>query len=260
MKRTIILMLLTACAAVVWAEEGYRIFTDVQGRAITAKILDYDVRKQTLLVQMENGRKGRISVARLSAEDQEYIRTWRRIQNFMDEEKFVVECTKTLVDSLKEEKRRKLHYTGGDSIEDFLFRTVKWEKIAFGFEFQNKNKLPLDHLRMEYHIYYEQSRMTKDQEHPGLKPVPEQLVFEGTSDLPPVPGNGRISVTTESVEIYEDDLNPLPIEGGDHRVGGKGRVFGIRARIFMTLESGEEMMRTFHHPESLSADDFPWNP
>lgn len=64
------------------------------------------------------------------------------------------------------------------------------------------------------------------------------------------------SVTTQSVEVHNDNVNPVPTKVD--RFGGKGEVHGIRARLYMKMASGTEIMREFSCPEKLSEKKFPW--
>lgn len=248
------LLLISVFSAPAWSEEEFHIFTDVTGRAINARIVSYDARKQVISVKLENGRQGKIPLSQLSVEDRKYVDTWVRFSDFLDERTFQISCVKTEADSGKEKVFSALNYVGGDTVDNFLMNVVRWELIAFTFDFTNRNDMPIDGLRMEYKIYYEQSTMTSD----GIKPEPKQLFFVGKATVPAVPKKGRGSVTTSSVKIYEDDVNPRPMLGGDPRQGGSGEVHGIRAKIFMKLESGEEMVREFCYPSALSEEKFPW--
>jgi len=76
--------------------------------------------------------------------------------------------------------------------------------------------------------------------------------------IPALPGRSKTPVTTESVEIHEDSVNQVPQAGADLRRGGNGEVHGIRIRLYMKMPSGQEIMREFHHPDSLSEKKFPW--
>jgi hypothetical protein len=254
MKRAILWIVMVALCTQVQGEESFHIFTDVTGRAINARIVAYDARNQIISMKMENGRQGKIPLAQLSEEDKKYVETWHRFSNFLDERKFLISGSKTEIDSGKDKVFGDLNYVGGDTVENFLMNVVKWEQIAFKLDFSNSNDMPIDGLRMEYKIYYEQSEMTAD----GIKPEPKSLVFDGSATVPMVPKKGKVSVTTQAVRIYEDDVNPRPILGGDPRQGGEGDVHGIRIKVFMKLNSGEEMEREFCYPSGLSDEKFPW--
>ena len=106
---------------------------------------------------------------------------------------------------------------------------------------------------MEYVVYYEQSKMAL-----GKNPVPELLTARGKKEIPELEPASKTVVMTDPVEIYKEDVNPIPQSGGDSRQGGRGKIIGVRIRIYMKMESGSEVMREVSLPEKLSEKDYPW--
>ena len=237
-----------------WADDAYRDFTDTQGRSIRGRVLSFDAVKGVVQIEAESGKKARMPLTGLIGEDQEYIQAWGNAQGFLDESKLKIQTVDRKIDESEEEKRRDVTYTSGDTEKDFLTNVITTEKMVYEFEFSNSNLDALEGIRMEYQIYYEQSKMTRD----DTKPEPQQIIMKDKMSIPVVPGKGKITVTTKSIDIYEDHINPVPQAGGDRRQGGKGRVNGVRARLYIQLSTGEELMREVCHPKSLSDEKFHW--
>lgn len=253
MKRILCSVLFAVSCSAVWGNDRYRVFTDTSGRDISARIVAYDTRRQVVSLQLESGRQGALALSQLSEQDRSYVLAWHRFRDFLNERKFQIQCDDVDAGSSKEEIRRDITFEDGDS-EYVLYNVIRKKKIAYAFEFQNRTDKPMDGLRVEYRIYYEQSAMTTD----ATNPVPKQHVARGTMTIPPLAARGKVSVTTRAVEVYRDDLNALVFPGGDKRQGGTGEVHGIRARITMTLDSGEEMAREFSYPDALPESEYPW--
>lgn len=254
MKNSLVSICLSMLVFAAWAGDVYRDFTNTEGQIVRGRVASVDARKQTVRIERDDNAQFNIPLSGLSEADQAYILAWVKAQGFMDKSKFKIHADDKKVDESKEEKTRDVTYTSGDVVKDFLINVISREKIAYEIEFRNSNLDALEGIRMEYQIYYEQSKMTND----DTKPEPQQEIMKDEMSLPVVPGKGRITATTKPVEIYEDKINPIPQLGGDHRQGGKGRVYGIRARLYMMLSTGEELVREFQHPKSLSDEKFPW--
>jgi len=242
------------CSAA-WADDVYRAFTTAEGKTFQGRVLSFDARKGTVQIEAENGKKARVPLSDLSEKDQEYVWEWDTAQNFTDERLFKITCTERLVDESDEEVRRDIEFEIRGTEKNRLLNTIHREKIAYEFEFKNTSPKTLSGIRLEYRIYYEQSKSTLD----GRKPEPEQKVYKGQKELASIASGDSIKLMSETVEVYDDKINPMDIlVGGDPRQGGKGEVQGIRARLFMKLSNGEEIVREVSQPLSLSADRFPW--
>ena len=91
----------------------------------------------------------------------------------------------------------------------------------------------------------------------GVAPVVESKTLFGKADIPEIPAKNAVTVSTEPVMVYEDDINPVPQLGGDQRRPGKGEIVGIRARL--SLKCGAvEAVREICEPDWLSEEEYPW--
>jgi hypothetical protein len=254
MQRSFVLLCLSLVVFAAFADEPYRDFTNTQGQSIRGRVLSFDARKQVVRIERDNGVKADIPISALLEQDQSYIRAWNDAQGFADEDLFRISCKEKKVDETEEEIRQDLTWSSGDTDKDFLMNVITRERIAYKFEFRNLNAAPLSGIRMEYKIYYEQSEMTHDRS----KPKAEQKHLHETVTLDAVPAEENIIVQTKPVEIHEDAINEIDSSSGDPRQAGKGEVLGIRARLYMTLATGEEIVREVCEPLSLSSKTCPW--
>lgn len=236
------------------AQAQYRDFTDTEGRTIRGRVVAFDGKTGMATIERENKRIAKVPLAIFSEADQACIKAWETSQGFSSDRLLKITCACKKIEERKEKEVDDITYTGGDVQKDFVKTVTRIEKSAYEIQFQNMNPAPLQNIRMEYRIYYEQSKMTRD----GEKPEPKQLCLEGNMSIPELPPKTKISVTTNPVEIFEEDINPLPVLGGDPRIGGKGDLHGMRARIYMKTATGEEVMREVSQPSSLSEEKFPW--
>lgn len=239
-----------------WADNAYRDFTNAQGQTIRGRVLSFDARKGVVQIESESGKRARIPIAGLSEPDQVYVREWDAAQDFMNELVFKIRSDDRQLDESKEEVRKDITWSNtGGTIKDRLMNTIYREKIAFEFEFKNSSTKTLSGIRMDYRIYYEQSK-TSDS---GRKPEPEQKVYKGKKELADIASGDVLTLMTDPVEVYRDDINLFDQQlNEDTRQGGVGEVHGIRARLYLKLSSGEEVMREFSQPSSMKEERFPW--
>ena len=253
MKRLVLFICLVAMISGVHAATQYRDFTSADGKTIRGAIKAYDASTKTVTIERDNKRTSKVPITIFSEADQAYILEWDASKGFSSKNLLKISCDDRQIEKRKEEATEDIHYTEGEVLKDFLMTVTTFERIAYEIQFQNMNKSELKDIRMEYRIYYEQSEISY-----GEKPEAEQEVLAEEVAIPALPGKSKTVVTTKPIEIHEDSINPRPIAGGDPRIGGEGEIHGIRARLYMKMPSGQEIMREFHHPDSLSEKKFPW--
>ncbi len=253
MKRLVLFVCLLSTVACMQAAAQYRDFTSTDGKTIKAALKAYDAQKKIVTIERDNRKTSRVPITVFSKADQAYILEWDASKGFSSASFLKIECDDMVVEKRKEKELEDVLYTGGHIEKDFEKTVTTFERIAFEIQFQNTNNSELKDIRMEYQIYYEQSELIWEE-----KPEVKQKHFSGEMAIPALPGKSKTLVTTESVEIHEDNVNPIPQFGEDQRRGGKGEVHGIRARLYMKMSSGKEIMREFSFPEKLSDKKFPW--
>ncbi len=253
MKRLVLLICLVAMVSGVNAATQYRDFMSAEGKTIRGAVKAYDARTKMVTIERDNKRRSTVPITVFSEADQTYILEWDASKGFSSESLLKISCDNKQVEQRKEKELEDIHYSDGSVEKNFEKTVTTFERIAFEVKFQNQNKSELKDIRMEYRIYYEQSELVREK-----KPETKQKYFAGEMAIPVLPGNSKTMVTTETVEIHKDSVNPVPQSGGDLRRGGEGEVHGIRARLYMKMSSGKEVMREFSYPEKLSEEDFSW--
>ena len=228
-----------------------RAFSLLDGRTIEAEIVDYDGRQGAVTLKRVDGKRVPVKTDIFVEADQLYFKEWDAAKAFTSDSLFRISCDEEVLEKRKEEVYKDLRDTEGN-VEEHLMKEIKYEDIAYNLNLRNGNKTALDNMRMEYRIYYEQSRESRD------NPDATQYVLAGKTDLPALPGGGTAAVTTDAVTIYSDNINSIDWSDGSARVGGKGEVIGLRARLYITMGSGAEMTREITYPKTLSDKGFPW--
>lgn len=251
MKKISLFIALALVGAYAGATE-YRDFTSADGKTIRGKVIKYDGKQGTVMIERDNRKRATVPVNVFSTEDQTYIREWNAAQSFTSDKLLKIDFDSETVKKWKEDIYKDIRDTEGN-VEEYLMKEIKYEDVAFEVEFRNMNKdTNLDGFRFEYRIYYEQSRENRD------KQVPAQFVLGGESTVSGILAGKMMKITTDPVTIYEDNINAISWADGSERVGGEGDVHGIRARLYMKTKSGNEIMRECSYPSTLSRDDFPW--
>lgn len=226
-------------------------FTLQDGRALEAEVFDYNAASGKVTLKRPDGKRVPVKENLFIEADQQYIREWDSLKTFTSIRLLKINCDDKNVGEREEEQYENVVDTAGN-VERTLMKVTTFEKIAFEFVFQNMNTAPLEGIRMNYIIYYEQSLETYE------KPEEKQFSFAKEKILPALLGKKTTPIMTNSVEIHSDSINSISWTSGRSRVGGKGDVHGIRARIYMMTSSGKEVMREFSHPKALSLTKFPW--
>lgn len=234
---------MTVCA------DEYRTFTAADGKTVNAQIVA--VRNGQVELKRENGRLVKVSPTVFIEEDQQYIKEWSDLQGFMSDFMLRVNCTEETLETWKTEDWKDVEYENGD-VDRELMKETRHRRVAYKITLENKGDEPLENLRMEYVIYYEQSEESWE------KPVTKQEALSGKTDIEPIPVRKKSEITSESVAVFQDYIDQKNWTSGRVRTGGEGKVHGIRVRLFMKLDEEKEAMREFAFPDSLSKEEFPW--
>jgi len=231
MKGLIFVLLILGCSPA-WSEEGFHIFTDTQGRAINARIVSYDVRKETILMQMENGRQGKIPLDTLSAADKEYVRMWQVGRDFLNER--VLKVSAKRKSEANEQKSDKVGVV-----------TRKVENYGYELLLENKSEMEFPKVEMQYCIYYEQEEGVTG------KNECKQGVYCGTESLGNLPAGSKRELKTRPVLIYKAELDSGWYYTSGTDSSQDGEVHGIWVRFTMELPGGDKVVRDFSLPDSI---------
>ena len=232
----------------------YRDFMSADGKAIRGKIIKFEGKTGMVMIERDNRKRATVPISVFSGDDQAYIREWSASQAFLSNSLLTIRCNDIEKEKWKKEETQDVRYTDGSVEEDFVNNVIKSEKIAYQVKFKNMGSAQLQNISMDYIVYYEQSEMVWEK-----KPEVKQLMLKGKADVPALRVKSDIMVETKSVTIHEDDINPVPQLNGDQRRPGKGKVHGMRVRLYMEKPDGSKVMREFSSPDTLSDKKYPWS-
>lgn len=221
------------------------------GRTLEAEIVDFDGRSGKVTLKRADGKRVPVPANIFVEADQAYIKEWDAAKAFTSDKFLKVSFDEKTLERRKEEIYKNLTDTDGN-VEEYLMKEIKYEDVAFQIELRNMNKSALNGMRMEYRIYYEQSRENRNKQNP------DQFVLAAESEVSAVAGGQNIKIMTKPVTIYDDNINAISWADGSERVPGRGDVHGIRARIYMKTKSGKEIMREVCYPKNLPSGVFGW--
>lgn len=230
------------------------IFSLPDGRSLEARIVSYDAKSGQVTLEREDGNRFKVSPSGFVESDQRYIKEWVTANAFLSDNTLKVDCEDKQIKEWKEEETTVLHYSSGDLIDDaYVHNVIEYEEIGYDFTFENKGASPISGLTLEYCIYYQQSRMIWEE-----TPPVEVMTLYGTVDLPDLLSGKPVTISTKTVTIYDDEINPIAFYArSDQRRGGEGEVLGIHARLVM--KQGDEVsMRDVAGSESISEEEYPW--
>ena len=251
MKRLVLSICLAAMVSGVMADTKYRDFTSAEGKTIRGCIQAYDARTKTVTIERDNRRISKVQITVFSEADQAYILEWDSAKGFLSDRLLKITTDKKRMNQRKEKEWGTVRYEGGGS-EKELMKETSFESYVYNITLQNMNDSELDNLRMEYRVYYEQSKESWE------KPVLEQKIFKAEISIPKIESRKKIMKSTKPVEVYHDNIAQKNWVSGRIRTGGEGEVHGLRARIYMKMPSGKEVMREVTYPQKLSEKKFPW--
>ncbi len=250
MKRGLLLLVFAAVCLCSYANDGFRVFTDEQGRAIMLKVVKCDLKHNSVTVEREDGRRLTVKLDAFSKSDQDYVSDWYKANELIDERNLKIEVDKEVVGRREEEIEGTITYMSSGIQETEKAGEMQFEDIAYTITFYNKSAFPIQNAMLEYKIYYEQSSR-------GLK-NPEQEIFSQESKLSDVLPGKKVNFTTESVEILNERFS-----GSYNYVGSgnpaEGEVHGIRGRLIVTVSEDKTVEREFSYPRGLSEKKYPWN-
>ncbi|MCF7848276.1 MAG: hypothetical protein K9M45_05445 [Kiritimatiellales bacterium] len=247
----IIIAMMISASAVMAAPATYREFVDQEGRTVQARILDYDQKTDMVRIQRDTGKTVRVPATIFSLADQNYIRDWEYIGGFESNSKLKVSCDQKVLEKWKEEDWQDVTYESGD-VERELVKTTKFERIAFQINFHNLNAVLYENIKIAYFVYYEQSKGGWDKKETPM----EQKSEYGETAIKMLVAKSKRTLETEPVVVHIEEYGDL--EWDSDPIPAKGKVLGMRARIYMTTAEGIKLMREISYPESLSTDKYPW--
>ncbi len=225
----ITLMCLILSTAVRADDEGYRTFSDTQGRTFKGRLMDYEAASETVILKRSDGKTGRVPLARFSDADRLFILDREVSRRFQEGLEFMPKLRSVAV-SKKE-----------SGISDVTKRVFD---VFYEVRFINRSGAPFEKLDFEYCIFYNQ----------GERDDVTVNYEEGSCY-----GKGVVELLEPSSEqVNQTKTIRLYTEGGSVGVFGAevislATVRGIWLRFRIKLPSGQEIEREYR-----TADDADW--
>lgn len=123
-------LLIAATSFTAFGESVIHTFTTTDGRTLNATIRDYNDRTGKIQIEREDGKKVWILPNVFSEADQEYVRQWIAVDQFMSPEKFKIEGEKTKNEISKNKT-----------------------EVVYEITLENRTDHPLKDLRIEYRAF-----------------------------------------------------------------------------------------------------------
>jgi len=229
-KRVLTVFLLAGGIRAVAGTEGFHVFTDKQGRTVSARIIGLNEAKGLVELELPNNERKKVEPSIFSQVDQDYILDWQAINAFEKGSAFKVELNKKVVKNWSEKS----------SVQrDF-------EQVVFEMTLINRGAAALKNLEITYNVFSEQEELTPAGEHT------EDKCQTGRIAVDLLKPRERMVFSTQPVEVYDQHLSA----GYDGYVGGlpdrqSGEIKGIWMRVSMTTKSGAIVSRDFVSPDTV---------
>ncbi|MDF7824036.1 hypothetical protein P4B35_08425 [Pontiellaceae bacterium B12227] len=250
MKRLFFVLIFALSVGLVRAE--MHTFKLPDGRSIVAEIVDVNARQGIVELRLENGSVKKIKPSIFVQEDQDYISAWSELAGFRSPAFFKISCKRKLDEKWDEEESGKISYSDG-SVEDETISETKYEKFIYEILLENRNKVPLQDLTLEYRIFYEQG--TGDAT--GTKLVVAKKNVAGKLEVARLDSKAKTTLKSSPVVIHDKDWNgDYTYKGGDP-VSESGEVKGIWLRVQTKGVDGKPVIRDVYEPESI-AGKYAW--
>lgn len=250
---------LCAClvAAIVQAAE-YRTFTDTQGRAIEAKLIDADASQGQVYLQREDGKKVWVSPVAFSGADQDYIRSWAALHAALSDRSFKVSADLVSIPHDGSERRYADNGMYGQAGERW---SKVHHKVHYAIEFENMGIADIPEMSIECHSYIKM--VARGSRSDRLMMVAETLT------VAPIRAGERSTLSTREVNLKEWSVTQIEnvwsssgttiIDTIRSQVEThEERMEGLWIRISVPLGGDERLVRDFCFPDDLK-DDVAWD-
>lgn len=256
----------------------FKMFTTSEGEKLFGLPADFETDTKSVELYLKDGSERTVVLATLSEQDQTFIEDWLTGYSLItDNTVRITTRKKTNPDQL---------YSGKEEKWDTLFPDVEYradlkigglkdtyDDIHYEFHIENRTEKPIADIIVEYCIYHQtiiqeefkkcifqgpywhSSRDDKYEDLPEKtieKYVTETLLFRN------IAAGEKISLSTDSVKVTEDiELSYYPIrpkigaEGTRNKRTIKGKLLGIRYRVYLPTQAGNYSMLEDSSPSSL---------
>lgn len=235
MKKISIALAVCMGMLAVSAHAQYRDFTDASGRTIAAKLVRYDATRSKVTVDCKGKGVKTVPITVFSSEDQQYIISWSKSQDFLNERKLLVD--------FKRHKKKNTEYS-----EELSSMSSIYFDCGFEITLENRSTIDFNDVTLEYVIYYSQDKhinnKTEIEEQEGRLYEKQQMNFSKKSTK---------EIKTEQVILYTYRESGYSTVWPDIR----SEMHGILLKLSVKTETGETITRLIKYPEKLKKS---WSP
>ena len=215
----------------VWANGGFHIFTDGQGRKVTAKIIHVDSRRDVVELELENKRRKKVNPSVFIEADQIYIRDWVICNTFISSSGLRFSAEKEVVEDWSETPATGI-------IQEF-------EKNIYNCELKNGSAVAFKNIKVEYCVYWVQEIQQ------GGEEECLELDFSGQYDIPGIEPRATARFQTTPVILIDQSLQGgfYYAEGGSDKQDSKMK--GVWVKVSMTTAAGKIVTHDFCEPSDV---------
>jgi len=225
-----------------FSAEDYRIFTDNEDRTVEAKIVKFDARSGKVTLESRKRRKVTVMATIFSEEDQDYIKEWISVRDFLSNSKLRISIVK------KQGKR--------GNTKNLIQRTKP--PCHYEIQLMPSLKTSFGRMRIEYCMYID---------HDNKKGKDVLSVETGSFNHFFVVAGKRHSEKTKEVQLFRYYTKQTDFGGADGYGGtvtsysynktAEDDLKGIWVRVYLTTPSGRVLMREVCEPASI-AKKYEW--
>jgi hypothetical protein len=227
-----LLVVLVLCSSVCnGVESEYHIFTDLQDRVVTAKIIKLDEQRNLVELERENKRRVKVKPSVFIEADQAYIRACTICSTFMSSSGLRFSGEKEVIEDWSESPAAGVNR--------------EFEKNVYNCELKNGSAVAFENIKIEYCVYWVQEYQQNGEE--------QRLEqdYSGRYEIPRIEPRSTAKFQTTPVTLVCQSLQGgyYYKEGGSDRQNSKMK--GVWVKVSMTPADGKTVFREFGEPASV---------
>lgn len=233
MRHGIILTVLLAAFSTA-AEETYHTFTNAQGRTMEARLIRYNEADNTATIHPRGRAATTVPISIFSDETRSWIINWSHRQALLDEQMLRIDISH--VEKLDRDIVRRDDHGTKQRFYHF-----------FAITMQNQSTVDLEHLTIEYVIFYQQEKHIRGEE--WNKERLDGTLYSRQSIS--IPHKSEIDFATDSILLAKYQVDGTSDPATSAKVNLDHEVDGIIFRVSMQTSDGDTILREVTYPGDL---------
>lgn len=219
---------LMGLAAICQAE--YMALTDTKGRTIEAKLIRFDSRNKTVILERK-GRRGAttVPISVFTQKDQKKIISWSQGQTFLSDSSFAIDV-------------KRIKKKSGENASEYGGMATKSYNHHFNIVLKNKSTTNFENIEVEYVIFYTQEVHFNNRTEMKAE---DGTLYEKVSAHVPARSTKELETKTIKLQTYREsgfDLTWPDLDGDMH---------GIIIKLSTKNETGKTITRQIVYPDNL---------